>query len=291
MHIVLHAGAHFTEEDRLFKTILRNADDFARRGVTVPGRSRYRQLLRELMGALDDAPPSDDAREIVLDAILDGEMTDRVILSHAHIFGAPRACLREGMLYDLAPHRLRSLAQVFQHDTVELFLALRNPAAFLPDLYNHSPQDNMRAFLRGEDAMAIRWSDCLRAMREMAPTISITAWCFEDMPLIWAQIIRDMAGLEPGEKIIGGFDLLSQIMTQEGMQRFRAYLKSHPQMNEIQKRRVMAAFLDKFAIDEAIEEELEAPGWTDQLVEDLTALYEDDILECARIPGVTMITP
>ena len=31
------------------------------------------------------------------------------------------------------------------------------------------------------------------------------------------------------------------------MQRFAAYLKSHPEMTEIQKRRVMFALLNKFA--------------------------------------------
>ena len=64
-----------------------------------------------------------------------------------------------------------------------------------------------------------------------------------------------MAGLNPGTKIKGSFDLLSEIMTREGMTRFRAYLAKHPVMTEIQKRRVMVAFLDKFARPEAIEEE------------------------------------
>ena len=44
-------------------------------------------------------------------------------------------------------------------------------------------------------------------------------------------------------------------MSKEGMQRFAAYLKSHPDMTEIQKRRVISAFLDKFALEEEIEEE------------------------------------
>jgi hypothetical protein len=34
------------------------------------------------------------------------------------------------------------------------------------------------------------------------------------------------------------------------MQRFAAYLKSHPEMTEIQKRRVISTFLDKFALEE-----------------------------------------
>lgn len=291
MQLVLHAGAHFTEEDRLLRCLLRNTEDFSRRGVAVPGPGKYRTLLKDTMAALQEAPPSPEARDILFDMILDDEAADRVILSHMFLFGAPRSCVRKGMIYEAAPERVAQLAALFAHDEVELFLALRNPATFLPALFEHAPQGDMDTFLRGADPFAIKWSDTLSAIRAAAPTVTITAWCFEDMPLIWAQIIRDMAGLEHGEKIVGGFDLLSQIMTDEGMQRFRAYLKSHPTMTEMQKRRVISAFLDKFAIEDAIEEELNAPGWSEADIHAMTEIYEEDMHIVARIPGVTVIAP
>ena len=80
-------------------------------------------------------------------------------------------------------------------------------------------------------------------------------------------------------------------MSKEGMQRFAAYLKSHPDMTEIQKRRVISAFLDKFALEEEIEDELDLAGWTKDLMDDMTDGYDEDILEFQRIPGVTLIAP
>lgn len=62
-------------------------------------------------------------------------------------------------------------------------------------------------------------------------------------------------------------------------------------MTEMQKRRVMVAFLDKFAIEDEIEEELDLPGWTDELVDELTDTYEEDCFSLSRIPGVTVIAP
>ena len=79
-------------------------------------------------------------------------------------------------------------------------------------------------------------------------------------------------------------------MSKEGMQRFAAYLKSHPDMTEIQKRRVISAFLDKFALEE-IEEELDLAGWTEDLMDDMMDVYDEDMLEVQRIPGVTLIAP
>jgi len=291
MQIVLHAGAHFTEEDRLMRCLLRNKEDFSKRGIAVPGPGKYRPLLKDTVAALQDAPPAPDARDVLIDLILDEENADRMILSHMFLFGAPRACVRDGKIYRSAPERVAQLSALFAHDEVELFLAMRNPATFLPALFDNAPQKDMNAFLRGADPFGIRWSDTLSSIRMAAPDVTITTWCFEDMPMLWAQIVRELAGLEHGEKIVGGFDLLSDIMSKEGMKRFRAYLKSHPTMTEMQKRRVIAAFLDKFAIEEEIEEELNAPGWTDETVETMTDLYEEDMERVARIPGVTFIAP
>ena len=75
------------------------------------------------------------------------------------------------------------------------------------------------------------------------------------------------------------------------MQRFAAYLKSHPDMTEIQKRRVISAFLDKFALEEEIEAELDLAGWTKDLMDDMTDVYDEDMLEVQRIPGITLIAP
>ncbi|WP_299283167.1 hypothetical protein [uncultured Tateyamaria sp.] len=291
MQLVLHAGAHFTEDERLVRCLLRNKEQFSNRGVAVPGPGKYRVLLRETLDALEEAPPAPEARDILLDAILDEESADRMILSHMYLFGAPRACVRDGIIYHSAPQRLAHLSSLFPHDDIEVFLAMRNPATFLPALFTKAPQSDMESFLRGADPTEILWSDTIDQIRTAAPRITLTTWCFEDMPMLWAQIIREMAGLEHGEKIIGGFDLLSEIMSDEGMQRFRAYLHSHPTMTEMQKRRVIAAFLDKFAIDDEIEEELDAPGWDDSTVETLTEIYEEDMARVARIPGVTFIAP
>lgn len=291
MQLVLHAGAHFTESDRLFRCLLRNKERFARSGVTIPGPSKYRTLLRKTLIAMQDHPAAPDAGEVLLDMILEEEDADRVILSHMFLFGPPRACVRGGLIYAMAPERVEKIATLFAHDDIELFLAIRNPATFLPALFNDSPQENMPEFLRGADPFTIRWSDTFTALRAAAPTISITTWCFEDMPILWAQIIREMAGFGREEKIIGGFDLLSKIMSKEGMQRFESYIASHPNMPEMQKRKVISVFLDKYAIEAEIEEELNAPGWSEAIIDNMTSIYEQDIAAIAGMSGVTFVTP
>ncbi len=291
MQLALHTGAHYTEEDRLFKCLLRNKDALAKRGISVPGPSSFRGLFRDTLNAMHRKPAGPDAREVLLDAALDDTSADRLVLSDPNFFRTQSTAMREGHLYPDAAGRMAHMAQLFAEDDVEIFLGIRNPAALVPILFERSVDNSDTAFWGMRSALDLRWSETIGQIREAAPEFPITVWCSEDLPLIWAQVLREIAGLEMQEKITGGFDLLATIMTKEGMQRFRAYLGQHPELNEMQKRRVIATFMDKFAIDEAIEEELDMPGWTVELVDKMTEIYDEDMDVVQRIPGVTMITP
>ncbi|WP_428924971.1 hypothetical protein [Marinibacterium sp. SX1] len=291
MQIILHTGAHFTEDDRLIKCLLRNKEDFSRRGVAVPGPGRYKKLLKDTLNAMRGTTPRDEARDVLLDAILDDEKAGRMILSNAHFFGAPRAALRDGLLYPNAQEKISQMRRLFPDDDLEIFMGLRNPATLLPAIYRESPREELDDFLEGVDPRDIRWSESITAMRVLNPAIPITVWCNEDTPLIWGSIIRAMAGLPEGEKVIGSFDLLGAIISTEGMRRFRAYLADHPVMTEEQKRRVMAIFMEKYALEDELIEELEMPGWSDALVEEMTDIYDADFEAVRQIPGVTVIAP
>ena len=291
MELVVHTGVHHTDDERLLKCLLRNTDDFTKRGIAVPGPGKYRTLLKEGFLAMDSGPPASDARDILIDAILDNGSASRVILSNPHFFGSQRFAVQSGRLYPLADLRMQQLSQLFDSDQIEIFMGVRNPATFLPAVLRGSPQEKLSQALADNAPTDLRWSETVERILDACPGLSITVWCNEDSPLIWADILREMAGLEHGAKISGGFDLLATIIERQGMKRFRAYLNKNPNMPEIQKRRVIEVFLDKYAKDEQIEEELDLPGWTQDLVTEMTEVYEDDVDAMAHIPNVTLISP
>ena len=177
-----------------------------------------------------------------------------MLLSNAHFFAIAGNAVQRGVLYPEAPSRMKSLRRLFPDDELEFFMAIRNPATFLPLVLEKSSHTSITDILGRATPQSVRWSDMISAVREAAPDVPITVWCNEDTPLTWAQIMREMAGLDPEEQIAGGFDLLTTIMSKEGMARFREYLKKHGTMTEMQTRRVIAAFLDKFALEDEIEE-------------------------------------
>lgn len=291
MKILLHAGVHATDEDRLVKCLLKNTGLLSQQNVAVPGPSRYRALIRDTLAAMDEGPLAPDARDLVLEAIVEGDLPDRLLLSNDNFFSTPKGAVSKGEFYPGAEVKLRKMADLFEGDEVGLYLGLCNPATFLPSVHAMSPEMSFEAFLAGSDPFALRWSRLIARIRKTVPEMPLTVWCNEDTPLMWAELLRDMMGLPNGEKISGGFDLLSELMSREGMQRFRAYLKAHPVMTDDQKQRVISAFLSKFANDGALEQEVDVPGWSDETVDHLTQLYETDVARIGLMPGVRFLKP
>lgn len=293
MQVVLHAGAHCTDEGKLLKTLFKNRAAFAERGIAMPKPRHYRQLLGATIKALSKRPAGPDSRMAFLDAILDRdpEEADRLLLHSENFFCVPKIAFNKGRIYPLAGSRLAHLKQLFPNDHVELFLSIRNPATHLPAMYAATPHTSFVEFMDGADPRDILWSELIQTIRAEAPNVTVTVWCNEDTPLIWGELVREIAGLSAADPIEGAFDLLSEIMSPQGMERFDSYLKSHPDMSEMQTRRVITAFLDKFALDDMVEEEFDLSGWTEELIDELTDQYEEDVYAISRIPGVTVLSP
>jgi len=293
MQVAIHLGAHCTDEDRLVRTLLQNKDVLAKEGIAIPAPGRYRGTLGQAAGKLRGAPASRETQDMLLDAIVEGDATERVVLSHESFICVPSKVFENGVLYERANYKPAWLRNLFPDHKVEFFIAIRNPATFIPAVFRHKnqPNDNFHDFLGGTDIEQIRWSDVIVGMSESNPGVPITVWCNEDTPLIWPEVVREVAAHSPQARVKGGFNILATIMKKEGMRQLRQYLAANPPRNEIQRRRILAAFLDRYALEEAVEEVLDVPGWTDAIVAELTDAYEEDLHEIARLPGVTFIAP
>lgn len=287
----MHTGAHYTEQDRLIKSLLRNNSMLRARGVVVPPPSSYRSLVRDTLNAMNKAPAAPGARDVLLDVILEDAQAARVVLSDANFFRTAGTAVQGGVIYPAAPIRMKYMADLFPEDQLEICVGMRNPATFLPIVRAVAMDPSDSGFWGARSAYDVRWSEMIAGIRQTVPQAMITCWCSEDLPLIWGQVMRALAGVAPNVELDGEDDLLSTIMSKEGMQRYQSYLKKHPGLGTAHRTRVIAAFLDKFALDDAIEEELDMPGWTDEVIEDLTDFYDEDVEAIQEMPGVRVIEP
>jgi hypothetical protein len=291
MEIVYHIGANCTDEDRLLKSLLRNIGVLSSDGVKVPGPSNYRRLIRETIQGLDGAPPSPQTRSILLDAILDDEPTERLVLSNSNFICIPNRIFDKGAFYALIEPKLRGLLQLFPGDDIELCLALRNPATFIPEALSKSKFDDLGTFMRGMQPTEVRWSDVIKRIQHVAPQCRLTVWCNEDTPLIWGRLMREIAGIPDTVPLMGTYDLLATIMDPEGLQRMKGYINNNPPPTPQHELKIIYAFLNKYAMDDAMDEDIDLPEFTHDLVAQLSDDYDDDVDYIETLPGVNFIKP
>ncbi|WP_435229512.1 hypothetical protein ACMAZE_12360 [Pseudopelagicola sp. nBUS_20] len=291
MQIVLHIGAHFTNEEKLINSLGKNTELLEAQGVSIAPLTFYNQKIRSFVNHPDEKLTPLGIRKELLADLTQEKSPDRVVMSNTKIFGIPKLAVRNNLIYPNAGTRLETFAKIFHSEDIEVFFAIRNPATFLPALMNGTPVRTVDELTDGSLALSLRWSELIMRVRNILPNVPVTVWCNEDTPLIWEAILRELAGFDPTVPILGGLDLLEDIMSSQGLSRFKDYLNEHPGMSEIQKRRVIAAFLEKFGLEDELEEELDLQGWTEELVHSLTEAYDEDVFLIERIPGVTLITP
>lgn len=269
--------------------LLKNRPILEQHGVIVPPPSRYREVLPQVMKKIKTSRATTEAEEMVIDEITDMQTCDRMVLSYEDLICMPKGIFYNDRLYGQAEFKLKWLRNVFPSSPMEFHIGVRNPATFIPDACPDS--ENYADFIGKTNVDAVLWSDLIKTMRRACPDVPVTVFAYEDTPLTWSQVMRSIAGLDQMVPIEGGLDILAQIMQREGMKRLRTYLHTHPPQNEMQRRRILSAFLDKYVDEDAIEEEIDLPGWDDALIERLTERYEDDLYAIEDIPGVTFIQP
>jgi hypothetical protein len=288
MRIVYHLGAHCTDEDRLIRCLLKNRALLAEQGIVVPSPTRYRRLLRDTALQLRGAPASADTQAMILDQIMDQPDADRLILSWDSFLSLPTGAVRDG-LYPFGGERIRAISQIFPSHHYELHLAIRNPATYLPTLQVKLAAKGHDSIFTDLDPLALRWSDTVRQLRRTNPGVPVTVWCDEETPLVEPEVLQAISGHAPGTVLTDSDEVLALIMNDIGMTRMRDYCAEHPPKSVGQRRRVVTAFLEKFARPEQVEMEIDVPGWTAGLVEQLTDQYLQDVASIRDLPGVTLI--
>lgn len=290
MRIVYHLGVHCTDDDRLIRCLLKNRATLADQGIAIPSPTRYRKLLRDAAKQLRGARASLESSAIIMDQIIDEPTAERVVLSWTSFLNFPAYAVSDG-LYGQGGARLYGFTQIFPDMEAEFHMAIRNPASFLPDLRQRMMSKGYQDVLQDVDPRTLLWSDTIRSIKMANPGVPMTIWCDEDAPLIWQEVLQAISGHDPETRLEDDEELLADLMIPEGLTRYKTYCTQHPPQSVSQRRRIVTAFLEKFGQTEKLNAEAAAPGWSEDLTEELTQAYWRDVDRIARMPGVTMIEP
>ena len=293
MQILVHAGAHPTDEDKLYASLDANTPFMAKKNIVLPRIQLYRRPLRQAMIQVAKNQSAHRLRENLLNSFLQNSPSghDTMILSLPMFFGSPKECVNKDRLFPDAVTHLTRFCTIFNQDEIEIFFAIRNPATFLPACMQVTQTTQLHDILRGSNYMALRWSELFVRLRTAFPQIPITTWCDEDTPFIWAKLLREFMSATNSQPVSNAYAIFAQILTREGFERFKGYMQNHPDMNPIQRRKVMYAFAEKFARPDAVIQDLNDTPWDQPTVDRMTENYDADVDFISNMAGVTLIEP
>jgi len=291
MQLVFHLGGHCTDDGRLIRSISRSRAAFADGAIHIPGPRGYRSLLRETLGILNGAEASEEVQSLLIDALTDTDDAERILLFHENLLCLPPRIVSENGLYAMTPRRLKAIASMFPAHDCEFYLSISNPAALVPSLVQRGLTESYDALMGMTDPYKLRWWPTINQTLAACPDVNLTIWCNEDAPLVWPQIMRGMCQVPEGTAFEGDTDMATALLSDEGAAVLTASLASDPPSSAAQwADRISAALVENGKAD-ALELNVDLPGWTEEVIDAMSELYLDDCARIAGLPGVRFLTP
>ncbi|AGT09208.1 hypothetical protein [Paracoccus aminophilus] len=291
MQIVYHCGVHGTDQDGLLKTLFQNRDWLSKNGIEAVSRSRHRGIFEKALGSLAGGPATREMEEMMLDAILENDNTHRVICSLPGFLGLPHRVISPNGLLETSGDKMAALANLFPNAEVEFFLALKNPATLVPYAIQNMPEKDYVRAMNGVPPETLRWGPAIQRMLRRIGDKRLVVWCHEDTPLIWPEVVRRIATMPGDVALKAGLQVLGDLLQPEGIHMIRDEMSKQERMTIATRREIFAAALQKYAITDKIEVEIDLPGWTQDLIDLMTEQYDEDVAEIAALPGVEFIAP
>ncbi|AXC50863.1 hypothetical protein DRW48_15315 [Paracoccus suum] len=290
MQIAFHVGLHGTDDERIIRTLNANREALRRAHVELCPNDVNEPILNEALNALKGGVAPPDLEEVLHDALIEDEGTQRLLLSRPTLVGMARRVFDGDTLGSIMPGKMRMLAHTVPSAEVEFFLGLKNPAAHVSQLLarmNRVPPE-LRARIKPE---MLRWAPTVRAMLAELGGRRLIIWCNEDMPLIFPEVVRRFAGLPAGEPLVDDNPLLETLLTKKGYEALAAKLAPLAAADIGRRRALTTAALMEDHDPEAVALTVENLGWDQTIIDRITAAYDADVAEIAALPGVEFISP
>lgn len=291
MKIALHLGAHLTDGSHLRECLLRNETRLQKDGVLVGRLRDFQNLLNTALKHIVSGHGAPDIFEQLLEAVGAQDDTRRLVLSAPRLLARLPESMNETTFYPDADRRIAALRHVFKGHDVTVFLAIRNPASYVPAFLTSGRVQAEVSDDLDVQAEALRWSELITRFRQIWPEAALTVWCDEDTPFIWHRVLRLVSDHQPEPEFDTSFAWFDSVLRDGASEKLAAYLEASPPVDEAHRQRVISAFLDKFSDEEKLEIDASVTGWDEARIDLISALYEEDTDTIQEIPGVTFVAP
>ena len=160
--------------------------------------------------------------------ILGNTEASRMILSKSNFIRVPSQIFEEGVFYTLTVGKLQAFDTLFSGHNIEISICMRNPSSFVLASFDKSHIHLYDILITRATAEAVQYHGLIDRTRATLPKAKITAWSYENTPLIWPKLLRCIMALTDEDSVKCSHDLIASALTPTGTQRSQNYLKANP---------------------------------------------------------------
>ncbi len=291
MEIALHLGAHLTDEGQLDKCLRKNRSELVDAGIIVRRTSDYLNLMRGAANALATGTDTPDFMAQLTAAMKAPADARRLFFSAPGLLTTLSQVTDGTTLYPGTMARVAAYRHLLAGAETEIFVAIRNPASFIPALLRELADFERAEILENLRPEEMRWSLFIDEIRQGWPEASLTIWCDEDTPFVWHRLLRLVSGYEPETDFKNSFNWFDSVMIKGGAEKLAKYLEVNPPVDEAHRQQVISAFLDKYCDPAKLEVDVSIAGWDETQTDVISELYEDDVDLIRNMEGVRFISP
>ena len=288
--IACHIGAPHTDNGQLTWSLRKDAQRLLENGIMIRRPGTYTKAISHLVRKQSEEDVPEEEREALLSSIVKDQDVSRIILTNSSFLGVPAWMLSGGRLYRNAGSNTAGLRRAFPGNPFSFFLGLRNPATLIGPVFASQSAKSWEQFAAGTDFLKLRWSEVVADILQQNPGCPVTVWCNEETPVIWPDILGQVTGLDPSFRFTGELDITRGIISESGYERLEAYLSARPDLSGEQREKVRVLFLSYFHSEDAVEEEIDLPGWSQDLVDEMSEVYQEDSNLIRHMPEVTFLS-
>ncbi|MEM6589934.1 MAG: hypothetical protein AAF641_15920 [Pseudomonadota bacterium] len=285
--LVILAGAHKTASSHIQHSLLGSAPALSDLGIAVIGPKTMRKDLTPFSQLLRDGMTAEVVRAGA-DGFLKhfGRNSDTIALMDENILGGTdrKMLMRRKKLYPWAHTRVARLLQLFEGHDIELAIATRNPATFLPSCWSeslhHGRYDNFESFTAGFDPTDKNWTRLVDRILTTCPSLKLTLWRYEDFGALGTRLYAHLLKQGADQAINPDPQIRRAGLSQRAADWFQA-----------QDTRDKATVQEARARFPKTGPETAFNPWSDDERATLERSYKRDIARLADRDGVTLLQP
>lgn len=286
--IAFHVGVHTTDEERLFRSLRLNADVLREQKIELCDNQLNEPILNEAAQALRGGIASPEMEEVVIDALVEEDDTARLIISRPTLLGVPRRLFNVTSMMEYTGEKMIELTNIVPTVEAEFHIGIKNPVTLMARLINRA-SISYDMLMNGTDPLKKRWGPTMIDVVQKLRGRKLVVWCHEDMPMIFPEVLHRLSGVSAETTLKGGDRLLRDLLTPEGVKHLREEIADDMEITA--RRAAVEVLLEKYTRKDVMSMDIDCPGWTKDVVEQMTADYHEDIAMIAALPGVEFISP